>query len=158
MSTLNFTVPTTAGRLTTADAVTLYAAATVTTSWTATTHDVVCLGWDTVKFGITYINGDETSYQFRAEGYDGSTWRILSYKAAQSGTASEITPDNLNITKATINTYQGGTTAINLATPAFDCTAFQRVRMSMKSTGGTPTGTVAITCTPGISAAYTRKM
>ena len=127
---------------------TIKAAATaLTTSYVAYPTDgygVLTQAWSGVRFRLGYTNGDETSIQFYVEGYDGTQWGPLLYKADQATAVSEMTPDVYNITKATINTFVGATTLTYFTTPAFDTRGFSKIRIKIKSTGGTPTGTVVV--------------
>lgn len=142
------------GFRTASDPATIKAASTaLTTSYVAFPTDgygVVVVNWEIVRFRLGYTNGDETSIQFYVEGYNGATWGPLLYKADQATAVSELTPDVYNITKATINTFVGATTLTYFTTPAFDVRGLQKIRIKIKSTGGTPTGTVVITVTGGI--------
>lgn len=146
MATLQFSPPTTSGPDTSSDAIVLRAAATITKSYVATTNDANCLGWDYVVFLITYTKGDETNLQIKPEGsYDGTNFIQMGYKAAQGTGVSEITPDILQITGS-----------MTVALPPMSCRGFQKVRVSVKTADGTPTGTVAVSATGSIEAAGSR--
>jgi hypothetical protein len=149
MATVEF-VPAPGTHRTATGALVLRVAAAPTTSYVATTNDAACVGWEIVKFGIDYINGDETSIQLKAQGYDGAGWRDLAYKATQATAVSEVTPDVLQLTKATFSTAYGAGQAGAIMTPSFDCLGMQKVRMVVKSTGGTPTGTIAVSANAAI--------
>lgn len=146
MATVQFTPPTTSGPHTSSDPVTLRAVAAATGSYVATTNDANCLGWDYVVYHITYTKGDETTLQIKPEGsYDGTNFIQMGYKATQGTGVSEITADILQITGS-----------LTVALPPMSCRGFQKVRVSVKATGGTPTGTVGVTATAGIEAAGSR--
>lgn len=130
--------------------VSLRAAAAGTTSYVATTNDVDTSGWDFVVFSVIYTNGDETSYELKAQGYDGTTWQDLAFKATQGSAVSALSPDVLQIVKATFSTAYGAATIANIALPPVSCLGFQKLRMVLKSTGGTPTGTIGVTATAGV--------
>lgn len=149
MATLNF-VPVSGSTFRTASGqVVLRAAAVGTTSYVATTNDVDTNGWEFVVFSIIYTNGDETSYELKAQGYDGTTWQDLAFKATQSSTVSAISPDVVQLVKATFSAAYGASTLGNIALPPVSCLGFQKVRMVLKSTGGTPTGTIGVTAAAG---------
>ena len=154
MATVNFVPVVGYSHRTATAAAVLRVAAAPTTSYVATTNDADCVGWEIVKFGIDYINGDETSIQLVAQGYDGTTWRDLAYKATQGSAVSELTSDVIQLTKATFSTRYGAGTVGNIMTPSFDCLGMQKVRMIVKSTGGTPTGTIAVSVTAAILVKY----
>lgn len=145
MATLNFTVSNEGGPRTVSGLVTLRAAAAPTTTYAATTDDVNSIGWDEVAFGISYVNGDETSIQIRPQGYDGTSWRDLTYKAPQGTGVSELTPDVIQLTKATYSTFYGAGATATINLPPCNIAGCHKVRVMVKSTGGTPTGTIAVT-------------
>ena len=154
MAAVQYFTPISTGIRTASEALVVKAAATaLTTSYVAfpsAGNEIVVTGWEWVKFKLTYTNGDETSIQWYVEGYDGVSWGPALFKATQAAAVAELTPDVYNVTKATINTFVGGTTATAFYHPAFDVLAFQQIRIKVKSTGGTPTGTLAISATAGI--------
>ena len=150
MATLTFARVSGYTHRTASDAVNLRTAAVGTTSFVATTNDVDTNGWDFVVFGISYTEGDETSYNVKAQGYDGATWRDLAFKATQGSAVSAVSPDEIVLTAATFATAYGAGTIGNLALPPVSCLGFQKVRMVVKSIGGTPTGTIGITATAGV--------
>lgn len=137
------------GSRTASDQVVLRAAAVGTTTYTATTNIVDVRGWEYVVVGVDYTNGDETSYQLVPQGYDGTTWRDLGFKATQGSAVSEFTSDVIQITKATWSTRYGATTVGNAALPPISVIGFQQFRVLVKSTAGTPTGTIGITASAG---------
>lgn len=147
MATQAFTVTDEGGPRTVSGLITLRAAAAPTTSYVATTDDALCLGWDEVTFGIVYVNGDETSIQIRPQGYDGTSWRDLTYKAPQATAVSELTPDVVQLTKATFSTFYGAGATATIQLPPCNVAGCRKVRLMVKSTGGTPTGTIAVTAT-----------
>ena len=149
MATVNFVPKSGLSSRTCTDHLVLRAAAVGTTSYVATTNVVNVGGWEYVIVGIDYTNGDETSYQLVPQGYDGTTWRDTGFKATQGSAVSEITSDVLNITKATWSTRYGAGAAGNLALPPISVIGFQQFRVLVKSTGGSPTGTIGITISAG---------
>ena len=155
MAALDF-VPVTTGSRTATDQLVLRTAAAPTTSYVATTNTCNTIGWEYVLFSIAYTNGDETSIQIVAQLYDGTTWQDTSFKATQGSAVSEVTSDVLQLTKATYSTRYGAGTVGNIALPAISCLGFQQARLLIKSTGGTPTGTIGVTATAGITSKFGR--
>ena len=140
MSTLSF-VPVLTGARTASALVTLNAATdalAASGTYQETAHDAACVGWEFVVFRFVYTKGDETTLQIRPEGYDGTQWVPLGYQAVQASAVSELTKDVIQIT---------GT--LTVATRPMSCRGYQRVRCSLKTTGGTPTDLVGITASAG---------
>ena len=119
---------------------TLRAVAAPTASYVATTNDVSTVGWEFVVFQFTYTKGDETTLQIKPEGYTGTNWIALGYKATQATAVSELSLDIIQLT---------GTQTV--ASPPMSCLGFQKVRCSVKATGGTPTGTIGVTATGAVA-------
>jgi hypothetical protein len=120
-----------------------------TTSFVAATDDVLVSSWEYIVFSLAYTNGDETSFEVKPQGFDGTTWQDCAFKATQASTVSLITPDALSLAKATFSTAYGAATLANIALPPISCLGFQRMRLMRKHTGGTPTGTLTHTATGG---------
>ena len=144
-------VPVSVGVRTATAQLVLRAAAAPTTSYVATTNTVNTIGWEYVHFALAYTNGDETSIQIVPQLYDGTTWHDASFKATQATAVSEVTSDVLNLTKATMSTRYGAGTLGNFVLPPVSCIGFQQARLVVKSTGGTPTGTIGVTVTGSIT-------
>jgi len=149
MATSTFTRVSGYNHRTASGQVILRAPAVGTTSYVATTNDVDTNGWEFVIFSIAYTEGDETSYELKAQGYDGTAWSDLAFKATQATAVSAISPDTVQLVAATFATAYGAGTLGTVALPPVSCLGFQKVRMVLKSTGGTPTGTIGVTATAG---------
>lgn len=128
------------------DRLTLEATGTLTASYVATTDDANCIGYDYVVFHFTYTTGDETTIQIKPQGFNGTDWVDMTYKAPQGSAVSELTKDVIQVTKASYSTGD------KFASPQLSCHGFQKVRVSHKATGGTPTGTMKVYATAGINA------
>lgn len=138
-------VPVSAGIRTASDALSLRAAAQLTTSYVASTAcDVVA--WSSVTFQFAWVGLDATTIQFYVEAYDGTNWTILGYQAVQGSGVSELTQDIRQITLASYSATDG------VAVPPIDCVGWQQMRVYVKRTGGTANAakTFAITATAGI--------
>jgi len=140
MSTLDPTVPDVRTR-TASNTVTLRASAVLTSAYVVSTNDVNVQGWEVARLGLDYNDGDETTADIYVEGYDGTGWRILT----RIDTSGVVTKDV--ITLAPANYTDAGD---SIVLPRFDVTGLQKIRTQQKATGGTPTGTLAVTCTLGI--------
>lgn len=152
MATVYFT-PITSGPRTATSQLALRTAAAPTTSYVATTNVVSVVGYEFIVFSIIYTNGDETSVELKPQLYDGTTWQDCGYIDAQASLVSALSPNVLQLVKADFSTTYGAATLANVACPPVLCLGFQQARMVVKSTGGTPTGTLGVTATAGI---YTR--
>ena len=125
---------------------TLQTATTLASTYTATTNHVLAKGYSEVVFKFVYTKGDETTLQIRPEGSSdgGTTWYPLAYKAPQATGVSELTADIMQIT---------GT--LTVASPPMDRLGHALVRCSVKATGGTPTGTLAVYASASVSTVRT---
>lgn len=123
---------------------TLQAATAVTATYAETATDADCVGYDYVVFHFTYVTGAETLIQVLPEGYNGTDWVAMTYKAAQGSGVSELTKDVIQITKANYSTGD------KFATPQLSVHGFQKVRCSIKGTSGSTFGTLAVGVTAGI--------
>lgn len=118
------------------------AAAATTTSYVAGT--VVSIDEaNAIGVEITIVKNDETSFEFKVESsIDGGTTYGQQVTLSASGGTVTLTPGIYTITGASIAATQVITFII---TPIKG----DVVKISTKSTGGTPTGTVAIKCITG---------
>ncbi len=134
MSTLVFPPPSTRGPLSCTDSVELRAAVALTASYVVTTHDVITMGFDLIVFGFDYntTGADETTVEFYAEGFDGTTWRRLSEKSPASGGVAALGIPPLQWARTD---FASG--ANSFMSPPFDTAGCQRVRGYAKKTGGT---------------------
>lgn len=143
MTALNASInPGPGGPFVTAETLLLTQAAVLTTGYTAS-DSVRCVGWDYSIFRFPYTVGDETSMTVDVQGTTqgdkddtSAVWSSLGYKAVQSSGVSELTKDPLKITAAN---YSG---ADGIYTPPYVVRGLHRVRVRIKATGGTPTGTI----------------
>jgi len=123
---------------------TLDGTGTITDTYVATTDDADCVGYDYVVFHFTYTTGAESTIQVRPEGYNGTDWVAMTYKAAQGTGVSELTKDIIQITKANYSTGD------KFSTPQLSCHGFQKIRCSRKGVSGSTFGTLPIYATAGI--------
>jgi hypothetical protein len=146
--------PVAAGIRTASERTLLKAAATAITDayaeYPANPDGLLVVGWDMVRFTFVYTNGDETTIQVVIEGWDGTAWGPLLNLGVLGSGVREAIPEVIQLTKATINTYVGGTTATSFRTPWFDVLGLQKLRVKIKANNAAPTGTVAIYATGGI--------
>jgi hypothetical protein len=136
MATIVFPVcGTTQGQPDTSGDAELRAVAVLTSSYVATTNAVNAKGWPYVTFKIVYTKGDETTAQMKIEGSSdgGTTWFPIANKATQAAGVAEVSVDVLQLT---------GTQSVAL--PTINRAGHALLRMSVKATGGTPTGTMGV--------------
>lgn len=118
------------------------AAAATTTSYVAGT----VVGMDEanmIGIQITIVKNDETSFQFKVESsIDGGTTFGQQVTLTASGGTTTLAPNEYSITGASL----AATQVINFIINPIKC---DQIKISVKSTGGTPTGTVAIKAITG---------
>lgn len=121
---------------------TLQAATTLTSAYVETTNHVLVKGFATASFTLVYTKGDEDSIQIKFERSNdgGTTWYPLAYKAAQSGGVAAISVDVAQMS---------ATQSVTL--PPMSVLGAALVRTSQKATNGTPTGTLAVYCSGGVT-------
>ena len=111
--------------------------AAITAAYVATSH-VRCGELDEVTVGLTIAKGDETSIEVIAETSNdgGSTWYPVQVmdETLAAGVAV-MAPDTKQIVVSTL-------AATDYAGFVVDVRGWDAVRLKMKATGGTPTGTV----------------
>lgn len=122
----------------------LRAAAAFTASWVTTTNDVDVVGYDFITLHLTWVFGNETLLRLRPQGYNGTTWVDLTYKAPQGSGVSEVTKDILQFTKANY------TDSEPFATPKLEVAGFQKIRVQVQGTSGSTFGTIAVSVAGGI--------
>lgn len=118
------------------------AAAVTTTSYVAGTVVSVDEA-NMIGLQITIVKADETSFEFKVESSidAGVTWAQQLTESASGGTVT-LTPAIYTLTGASLAATQVITFVVNPIKA-------DQVRVSVKSTGGTPTGTVAIKAITG---------
>lgn len=118
------------------------AAAVTTTSYVAGT--VVTIGeHNMIGIQVSITKNDETSFQFKVESsVDGGVTFGQQVTLSASGGTTTLAPQEYSITGASLAASQVFTFII---TPIKG----DQIKISTKSTGGTPLGTVAITCITG---------
>ena len=116
---------------------------TLTASYVAT-DEVVTWEYELLKFVLTYVKGDETTVEILLESSDdgGTTWRKLCVAETPSSGVSALVPHVLQLTPADWS-------ATDYPSFDVDVRAASRVRVKVKATGGTPTGTYAVSVVGG---------
>lgn len=120
----------------------LRASAVLTGDYVASTNHVLVKGFATASFTLVYTKGDEDSVQIKFERSNdgGTTWYPLAYKAAQSGGVAAISVDVAQMT---------ATQSVTL--PPMSVLGAALLRTSQKATNGSPTGTLAVYCSGGVT-------
>lgn len=126
------------------NAVELRAAAAFTASWVTTTNDVNVIGYAFVNLYLTWVFGAETLLRIRPQGYNGTAWVDLTYKAPQGSGVSETTKDIIQLTKANF------TDGEPFGLPKLDVAGYQKIRCQVQGTSGTTFGTIAISASGGV--------
>lgn len=121
--------------------VSLRASAALTGSYVASTNHVLTKGYSTATVTLTYTKGDEDSCEVKFERSNdgGTTWIALAYVAPQSSSVRAISVDVGQMTATQ-----------TVALPPIDTSLCALFRVSAKATGGTPTGTLAISACGGV--------
>lgn len=128
----------TRGPQTATNGVTVRTLSVMTDTYVAS-DELVCMGWDYATILFDYQNGDETLVVMRPEGFDGTTWRGLTFKADQSSGKSAVSPDIISLSKAVYNAEDGNGATGYYTTPQINCRGFQKIRVLVKATGTNPT-------------------
>lgn len=117
---------------------TLEGTGTLDANYTATTNTVNVVGWSWVVLSFTYTTGNETTIQVKPQGYNGTDWVDLCYKATQGSGVSELTKDAIQITKANF------TTGDKFGGPQVLVRGFHALRCMRKGVSGSTFGTLLI--------------
>jgi len=118
------------------------AATATTTSYVAGTV-VTCDEHNAIGIQITIVKNDETSFQIKVESsIDGGTTFSQQVTQSASGGTVTLVPAEYSFTGASL----AATQLINLIISPIKA---DQIKISVKSTGGTPTGTVAIKAITG---------
>ena len=127
------------------DAEEIYAAADPGTSYVAATV-VNCARYGSVALLVDITKGDETTHDFKFEfsSDEGTTYFQEGTTAAPSAGVSDTRPHSKTVTSANL---AAGSNKMVLA--LLDTNAFNRLKVWVKRSGGTGTGTVAISAAGG---------
>lgn len=144
MSTLTYfpTCGTTQGPPTVTGDATLRATAVLTDAYVATTYHVLTKGYATASVTFVYTKGDEDSCEakFERSNDGGTTWYPLAYKSAQTAGVAAISVDVAQMTASQ-----------SVTLPPLSVLGCALFRVSAKATNGTPTGTLAVYVSGGLT-------
>lgn len=121
---------------------TLRSETVLTGIYVASTNHVMVKGFATASFTLVYTKGDETSCEIKFERSNdgGTSWYAMAYKAAQSSSVAAISVDVAQMTASQ-----------SVTLPPMSVLGNALLRTSQKATGGTPTGTLAVYVSGGIT-------